>query len=782
MLRIFVVPILLFSLLSCSDKQDLPIAPSSKANPGVPNVDDASRVPGLFPDPSASPVRGLDVLEQPDRDRLDAAAEVLWGSILGTEKKDAALVRALDGMRVLISGVREMEGEERLYLGIDRKDFKKHDIKNLRQVLEQRFPNMPIHIEASDGIQLLSDNGDEEETPVDLFSEDFTNLSAWKNKSGWTAQTFEHDVPDETDGNKVAVCTDDACAMTTKPMDLSKYTDVTISLHRWIDDAFSTGDKLSLAVGDNGTYRTVATWDEDDGDDVWHYKTITVDDKYIGDATTFRLTVDTLDGGDLFALFMGTETTDDERTVAVDNVLVQGVEKKNPDLTVASVSASPTKTNGGTNVTLRFTVRNTGTVNAPSGSVKVYRHVSKTSNPTSGGTRIGTNITSGSLAAGADVTKTLSTTTPSVSSDRAVYYYVCVDTVSGEEQTDNNCADTPATVTVTAPVSEETKNPVVEDVVTDDTDNRKENPGVVGGERKEGSAAKNGYPEKSYPEPPYEGCYDSPERTHVMGGDAVLLQHADEQTVYTCGTITLGGVETKEGVRGFVTSGHVVAVKYNRKGITYDYTVTDAVFGHGWHSRAMGRMGRLLGKIYKMPHKMTLNKKAGVIRADAAFVAYPTPITENCSLTWKGSNNELFCLDIGNDQIDRVTPLVIRGKGKDVYTVVGSQQVKSGLDIQFTGAVSGFMQSGHVTSERKLLASYKDSNDKIYESFSYVIPIEKSAVGGDSGSPVYTVPDKDGNVRIVGILSGVTTSEETPSIFISSWDDVAKTFDLKPIE
>ena len=136
---------LALALAGCS--KDTPTSPAPKVNPGS---DGVTSPPGLFPDPGEHPVQGLNTVGGPDK--YDIASEVLWGSILGTEKKDVALVRALDGITVLLSGVIEIDGKEQLYLGIDRADFAKHDIDNLRAVLETRFPDIPIYIEESEGV------------------------------------------------------------------------------------------------------------------------------------------------------------------------------------------------------------------------------------------------------------------------------------------------------------------------------------------------------------------------------------------------------------------------------------------------------------------------------------------------------------------------------------------------------------------------------------------------------------------------------------------------------
>ena len=54
---------------------------------------------------------------------------------------------------------------------------------------------------------------------------------------------------------------------------------------------------------------------------------------------------------------------------------------------------------------------------------------------------------------------------------------------------------------------------------------------------------------------------------------------------------------------------------------------------------------------------------------------------------------------------------------------------------------------------------------------------------GNSGAPVYTVPDADGNVRIVGILIG-SVPDEDPSestLIFTSWKKVEDEFNLRPI-
>ena len=83
---------------------------------------------------------------------LNPVTEVVWGSILGTEKKDATVARLLDGVPVLLSGVLPIDGEDRLYLGMDRAYWTQQGGKQLYEALQQRFPATPIHVEPSIGV------------------------------------------------------------------------------------------------------------------------------------------------------------------------------------------------------------------------------------------------------------------------------------------------------------------------------------------------------------------------------------------------------------------------------------------------------------------------------------------------------------------------------------------------------------------------------------------------------------------------------------------------------
>ena len=131
------------------------------------------------------------------------------------------------------------------------------------------------------------------------------------------------------------------------------------------------------------------------------------------------------------------------------------------------------------------------------------------------------------------MTITSTHTAPTVSETKRYYYYVCVDPLTDEQNTTNNCSRTPAEVVVRV---------------------KPEDPG-----------------------PPYENCTFAPEQSTPMGGDVMRVQDLDYHLgVTSCGTITLGGLETVTGEQGFVASAHVIAGAFYPR----NFTRIDAFVGH----------------------------------------------------------------------------------------------------------------------------------------------------------------------------------------------------------
>ena len=107
-----------------------------------------------------------------------------------------------------------------------------------------------------------------------------------------------------------------------------------------------------------------------------------------------------------------------------------------PDLLVESVSVSDSSPDAGTSFTLRATVRNGGDGSADATTLRYYR--SSNSTISIGDTEVGTDAVS-ALASSATSAESISLTAPS--SAGTYYYGACVDSVSGESNTANNCSD-----------------------------------------------------------------------------------------------------------------------------------------------------------------------------------------------------------------------------------------------------------------------------------------------------------------------------------------------------
>ena len=114
-----------------------------------------------------------------------------------------------------------------------------------------------------------------------------------------------------------------------------------------------------------------------------------------------------------------------------------------PDLVVQSPSVSDSSLNAGQAFTLRATVRNQGDGQSAATTLRWYR--SSDATISTADTRVGTDAVRGLSASGTSP-ESISLTAPS--SAGTYYYGACVDSVSGESDTRNNCS-TGARVTVT---------------------------------------------------------------------------------------------------------------------------------------------------------------------------------------------------------------------------------------------------------------------------------------------------------------------------------------------
>ena len=806
---------------------------------------DAELLASYVANPSAAAVSSLRIGQRGGYS-LDPVTERVWGSILGTEQQDVTVARLIDEVPVLISGVFEIDGRDYLYLGIDRDYYNRHGGEHLYATLKERFPITPLFVEASDGIQTQAT-----ENPAPLLLDTFeAGLGAWQADSGWEAQPLDRTatIPGEGEENLVARTQGCSfCFMTLKtPMDLSAYESVTLSFYRWMDADTGDLEFFGVEIGNKGLYKRVKTYGKQEGDGQWHHETVTLTDQDLSDAFTLRFFGMARNAVTTFALD-NVMLTPPPGTVVIepDPPPTQGEERSN--LTIASLSISPTNPASGTPVTVRLTVRNDGTETANSETVRLYRHRTRTSTPTTGGTRLSATTTTGSLAPGASVTRTLSATTPSVTTTTTFYYYACADSADGETETDDTCSTAPATVTVQPPAGATPEQPpdlAIPSVTASPTNpesgglitmqitvhNRgagaasseiirvyrhaaqTANPTVNGARiaqtARSGSLAAGASATRSLSTVVpsvtsattyhYYACIDEtegelqtndncggpaiitvqapdivPTRERPMGGDLLVASPLTSRRIFGSGSITLGGIETTDGIRGFVSAAHVFSE--SDSGDLSSHT-TDVLVGHSLYEKSV-RFRHLLGKLLRFPPPPQIRWERRVFAADAAFVAYPHPQTPGCSLTWE-DEGESFCLDIGehDEYIERVRPLAIRGKNGDVYTVTGSQRPTKDLEVTVTGSESGPGKKGKVGGEFLALLGKRE-----FYAFSYYISPHLGTILGDSGGPIYTIPDTNGNVKIVGTLYGYGSVDDSRVTVFSAWEDIREALELKPI-
>ena len=107
-----------------------------------------------------------------------------------------------------------------------------------------------------------------------------------------------------------------------------------------------------------------------------------------------------------------------------------------PDLVVDAPTVSESAPTAGSSITLRVTVRNQGNGQSDSTTLRYYRSTDSTI--TTGDTEVGTDSVSGLAAAGSSP-QSITLTAPSKAG--TYYYGACVDAVTDETDTSNNCSD-----------------------------------------------------------------------------------------------------------------------------------------------------------------------------------------------------------------------------------------------------------------------------------------------------------------------------------------------------
>ena len=150
-----------------------------------------------------------------------------------------------------------------------------------------------------------------------------------------------------------------------------------------------------------------------------------------GDRCTWKVTFEQAASGTAdFSCNDGTQGTTNWRVVDIPSAAGA------PDMVVDSPSVSDTTPDAGASFSFSATVRNRGNGQSAATTLRYYR--SSNSTISSGDTQVG-NDAVGGLAASATSDETVTLTAPS--SVGTYYYGACVDSVSGESSTSNNCSD-----------------------------------------------------------------------------------------------------------------------------------------------------------------------------------------------------------------------------------------------------------------------------------------------------------------------------------------------------
>ena len=132
-------------------------------------------------------------------------------------------------------------------------------------------------------------------------------------------------------------------------------------------------------------------------------------------------------------------------SVAVTVLVTQVQPEGSPDLEVGTPTVSDTSPETGASFTLSATVSNAGDGGSAATTLRYYRSTDSTIS--SSDTEVGTDAV-GALAASGTSAESISLTAPSTAG--TYYYGACVDAVTGESSTTNNCSSS-VTVTVTEP-------------------------------------------------------------------------------------------------------------------------------------------------------------------------------------------------------------------------------------------------------------------------------------------------------------------------------------------
>ena len=232
--------------------------------------------------------------------------------------------------------------------------------------------------------------------------------------------------------------------------DLSPYT---IVVEAGLDD-LSAGESFSLSVGvrNDGNGSSAATT-------LRYYRstdtTVTTSDTEVGtddlpslapsatSSQSVSLTAPTMAGTYYYGACVDAVEGESDTTNNCSSSVQVTVSEPKPDLVVASASVNNSTPDAGETFTLSATVRNDGDEGSAAATLSFYRSTNPTI--TSSDTSVGTAPVGALAASGGTIRESLSLTAPSTGG--TYYYGACVESVTGESDTTNNCSES-VTITV----------------------------------------------------------------------------------------------------------------------------------------------------------------------------------------------------------------------------------------------------------------------------------------------------------------------------------------------
>lgn len=189
-------------------------------------------------------------------------------------------------------------------------------------------------------------------------------------------------------------------------------------------------------------------------------------------------------------------------------------------------------------------------------------------------------------------------------------------------------------------------------------------------------------------------------------------------------SVGLGGLTTDDGKEGFIMAGHAPGHGNVGKIISHEMTTTG-------NSPIYTKP---LGEVTINNNKTSINS---YLRADVAFVEYP----KECKTT-----ETQLCYGETGEYKPTVNALEIFKSSGQTYTVTSTDRYPTrGDSIRATGYVSGEL-SGTIYDDSRYIP-LPDGG------YTYLALATFNVVEGDSGGPVYSVPNSDDEVKMEGIIS-----------------------------